>query len=609
MMEAMADRAVDGTGQWVQDRFALGACILHTTAESFEAGQPHTNEDQTLALVMDGYLTNCQELRRDLTERGARLRNRSDAELVLRAYEQWGEDCAARIEGEFAFVIADRRNHRIYAARDHQGLRPLFYHQDGDALLIASDMRAIIATLDAYPAPDLDYLANFAMQQFWLRDQTPWAGLLRLPQSCWMAADGSKTRIHRYYELPTAVTQRYASEGEYAEHYRVMVFDVVRRTARSHAPLACAVSGGLDSSALFGVAHLLAGEGRLPAPGLQGYTMQGIAGSGSDELRYARAVTDHVDRALIEVPMFRPDEPWFRQQAAIDCDVPIPTNGAITILIEQQVALNGSRAFMQGTGGDEWLQGSGQYYREYFEEWAVSSFWRALLSDSRESGWRDAVPYALRSAVSGHVPGWLRAMVKARRRQRKWADPDQGFWLQPDWRARIAMQETAYDLSLPDQLGPWLKTNTFASPYGEFAKSRMQLQMAQNGIEARHPMYSRQFIEFSTTTPDYIKRQGLQDTKRVHRSAMRGILPDLVVDRQSKAYFESNAVDRQFGEFLAGDGKEAILRLCNIDGLSRLIAEHRLQGIDGHWLWEIWGNYASAAFLSLHRDGAFRSGR
>ena len=133
---------------------------------------------------MDGYLTNWEELRRDLTERGARLRNRSDAELVLRAYEQWGEDCAARIEGEFAFVIADRRKHRIYAARDHQGLRPLFYYQDGETLLVASDMRAIIAALDAYPEPDWDYLSNIVMQPLWLREQTVWAGLLRLPQSC-----------------------------------------------------------------------------------------------------------------------------------------------------------------------------------------------------------------------------------------------------------------------------------------------------------------------------------------------------------------------------------------------------------------------------------------
>lgn len=168
MTAAMADRAVDGTGSWAQDRFALGACILHTTAESLEAGQPHTSEDAMLALVMDGYLTNYEELRRDLAERGARLRNRSDAELVLRAYEQWGEDCAERIEGEFAFVIADRRQQRLYAARDHQGLRPLFYYRDGDTLLVASDIRAIIAGLDAYPEPDWDYLANIAMRQFWL---------------------------------------------------------------------------------------------------------------------------------------------------------------------------------------------------------------------------------------------------------------------------------------------------------------------------------------------------------------------------------------------------------------------------------------------------------
>lgn len=600
MVAAMEDRAVDGTGQWSQDRFALGACILHTTAESFEADQPHTNEDESLALVMDGYLTNWEELRRDLIERGARLRNRSDAELVLRAYEQWGEDCAARIEGEFAFVIADRRQQRIYAARDHQGLRPLFYYQDGEALLVASDIRAIIAALDAYPEPDWDYLANIVYRKFYLREQTPWAGLLRLPQSCWMLAAGSVPRIQRYYDLPTEITLRYSSEGEYADHYRAMLFDVVRRTSRSHVPLACAVSGGLDSTALFAIAHRLEGEGKLLAPALQGYTLQGIEGTDSYELPYAYAAADYVGRQLIEVPMFRPDESWFRQQAAIDCDVPISSSGATSCAMEREVARNGSRVFLQGTGGDEWLQGGSQYYREFFEDRDFTAFMAALRLDSREYGWRRTLPFALRTAVNGLVPGPVRRWAKESRRKRKWADPNHGFWLHPDWRARIAAQEAAYDLSLPDQLGPWLKKNTFGSPYGEFAKSRMQLQKGQNGIEARYPMLSRQFIEFSTSTHDFIKRHGRANMKYTHRLAMRGILPDLVVDRRDKADFGNPTIDDQFAEFLDLYGRDALVRLCSNDGLSRLLAAHRKEEVDEEWFWEIWSNYAVAAFLTIH---------
>ncbi len=227
MMAAMAGRAFDGEGRWVNGRFALGASILHTTAEAMEAGQPHTNEDESLALVLDGYLANWEELRRDLLGRGAVLRNRSDAELVLRAYEQWGEACADRIEGEFAFVIADRRAGRIYAARDHQGLRPLFYCQRGDTLVIASDIPAVFAALDPPPEPNDDYLVGVAAVQLFLPEDTVWRGIMRLQQAHWLACDGDGLVTRRYYDLPIGERLRYRSDDEYAEHYRAMLLDAL----------------------------------------------------------------------------------------------------------------------------------------------------------------------------------------------------------------------------------------------------------------------------------------------------------------------------------------------------------------------------------------------
>ncbi len=605
MIAALEPRARDGTARWTSGAFGLGAAMLHTTAESFAAPQPHTNEDASLALVVDGYLTNWEELRRDLTQRGCVLRNASDAELVLRAYEQWGEDCAARIEGEFAFIIADTRAHRLYAARDHQGLRPLYFYQSKDALLIASDIAAIIAALDPIPAPNFDYLANVMVRQYWLREQTAWQGVTRLLGSQTLVANTptETPRIRRYYELPVEVTQRYASDGEYVEHYRAMLFDAVRRTSRTHLPLAMAVSGGLDSSALYAIAHKLEIDGKLLAPSLQGYTFHTTEGMGAYELPYARAVAAHIGRSLIEEPLFKPDEAWFRQQAAIDCDVPIPTNGAMSRLLEHRVAADGSRVFIHGTGGDEWLQGSTQYYREFLQEGRLIAFVCALIRDSQSHGWPRMAHHALRIGLSGLLPPAARAYAKAQRRARKWAKAERAFWLKPEWRARVAAHEAAYEASLPGNLNAWLKINRFSSPYGEFAKTRMQLQRAQAGIEARFPMFTRQFVEFSTTTPEYIKRQGFGHTKVTHRAAMRGILPDEVTDRRSKVHFESDAIDDQFGEFVAANGTELLAELCNSTDLARFIDVYRNRAIDEEWSWEVWGTYAVAAFLSNAQSG------
>ena len=129
MMTAMRYRGPDGINHWRNGNVALGQCMLRTTPESLEEIQPLTNEDESLVLVMDGRVDNWEELRRELLSKGAVLRTRADAELVLRAYEVWGEDCPDRIIGEYVFFIWDARQQRLFAARDAAGTRHFYYHQ------------------------------------------------------------------------------------------------------------------------------------------------------------------------------------------------------------------------------------------------------------------------------------------------------------------------------------------------------------------------------------------------------------------------------------------------------------------------------------------------
>jgi asparagine synthase (glutamine-hydrolysing) len=596
MMAAMAGRAHDGEGRWAGGRFALGASMLHTTAESIEVSQPLTNDDESLALVLDGYLANWEELRRDLTARGAVLRNRSDAELVLRAYEQWGEDCAERLEGEFAFVIADRRRDRLYAARDHQGLRPVFYCQQGDSLLIASDIAAVVAALDPPPEPNYDYLVGVAAVQMFLPEDTVWQGVKRLRQGHWLSHDGERLVMRRYYELPIGERLRYRSDEEYAEHYRAVLIDSLRRATRSHAPLGMAVSGGLDSSALFCLADHLERKGQLLAPGFQGYTLAADPGSRAYELPYARAAAAHIGRRLTEVPLFRPPLAWFTEQVRRERDIPIPTNGAMTIALEQQAHADGIRVYIDGDGGDEWLQGSFAYYREFLQEGDLAAFLRALRQDSKALGWRKAVPQALRTGLSAFVPNRLRGWIKSARRARFYRNPETFYWLKPEIRALLKRQEAAYDAGLPADPHAWTKENMFASPYGAFARERMQRQRALNGIESRHPMFSRQFIAFSLATPEHIRRRA-GVSKVIHRIALRGIVPDMILDRRTKADFESDALDSEMARFCREEGQAVLEQFCESEGLERLIPAGFANTVDDDRSWEIWGLYAVATFL------------
>lgn len=599
MLGAMAARAVDGFGRWREGRFALGVALLHTTAESLEAEQPHTSEDGRLALVMDGYLTNWEELRCDLLARGAVLRNRSDAELVLRAYEQWGDDCAARIEGEFAFIIADRRAGRIHAARDHQGLRPLFYCRRGDTLVIASDIPAVYAALDPPPEPNRDYLAGVAAVQLLLHDATVWKGVQRLRQGHWLSFDGERLTQRCYFALPFGERLRYRSDAEYAEHYRAMLLDALRRTTRSHRPLGIAVSGGLDSSSLYCLADRLEQQGQLLAPGFQGYTLAAEPGSRAYELPYARAAAAHIGRTLKEVPLFRPPLAWYIEQARAERDLPIPTNGAMTIGIERQVHADGARVYINGDGGDEWLQGSLMYYREFVQEGDVLGFLSALREDAAAKGWRQMLPFAARAALSALAPTGLQRWTRSRRRARRYRDPDTYYWLTREVRALLARQEAAYDASLPADPYRWAKQNMFASPFGAYARARMQRQRGVNGIEPRHPMFTRQFIAFSLATPERLRRRA-GVTKVIHRIAMRGILPETILERRTKADFESDALDAEMGRFCREQGRAYLDCFCDPAGLERLIPRGFANAVDDDRSWELWGLYAVAAFLMLN---------
>ena len=180
MTAAMDFRGPDGIHHWTDGAAAIGQCLLCTTAESLAETLPLVGEDSRLALVMDGRLDNWEELRGELLAKGVRLRGRTDSELVLRAYETWGADCAARLDGDFVFVIWDQQRREAFCVRDQTGAKPLHYHWNGQRLLIASDLHAIYAAAPEARAPNEGMLAEILAGEWYARDETLWRGIMKL---------------------------------------------------------------------------------------------------------------------------------------------------------------------------------------------------------------------------------------------------------------------------------------------------------------------------------------------------------------------------------------------------------------------------------------------
>ena len=255
MTGAMAHRGPDGIHHWVKGSVALGQCMLRTTPESLEEHQPLTNEDESLVLVMDGRVDNWEELRRELLGRGAVLRDRSDAELVLRAYQIWGEECPDRIIGEFVFFIWDARDRRLFGARDAAGTRHFYYYAGKDWFGFASEIKGVLALDRIDPRLNESRLLDYLVVEFDRDDEvgTFYQDINRMPAGHAMLAMECGARAWRYWNPGNFSATRHSSLEECAEGFLEQFRIAVKCRLRSIGPVGAMLSGGLDSSSIVGL--------------------------------------------------------------------------------------------------------------------------------------------------------------------------------------------------------------------------------------------------------------------------------------------------------------------------------------------------------------------
>jgi asparagine synthase (glutamine-hydrolysing) len=606
MCAAMSYRGPDGIAYWRGDSAALGHLMMRTTRESLEEVQPLANEDESLILVMDGHLHNWTELREDLLSRGARLRTRSDAELVLRAFEIWGRDCLIRLEGEFSLLVWDPRNRRALLARDHAGLRPLHYNWDGERLVVASDLAAFMALDGAAMRPNPGMIVEHLADEWISHDETVWEGVLRVVQAHWVEIDPGCKRSARYWEPPFEVTIRHRSEQDYAEEYRELLIDCVRRSSRSVAPLAFEVSGGLDSSANFAVAHGLLKAGRLEAPSIDPYCfLFDKSEIEADEIEYARAVTDHLGVVLNEIPPAFPSPAWCLEQSLQDADMAMFPNTAMSLAMWSKYRAAGSRVAINGEGGDEWTGGKPFYYAEYFRGREFGKLLSAAREDWRDVGAVSTALYLGRFGFGRFVPGFMKALRRRLLLPRGPNQFDGAFWLKPEFDILLTQRRAAVDkqdfMRIPG-LPQRYKYMILHDPFLMIARDWSDRLAAQSGFEYRAPMYARRFIEYSFTTPERLRFRG--DTRKwLHSKAMAGILPAKVTTRKTKADF-SVAFTRPMAEVQVGLRAELAESSGCLDpaGVERLFACQANPDPDLRAVWEAWG-LLSCRYLRHALDG------
>ena len=248
MCNSLAHRGPDGEGIYENSGVVLGHRRL-SIIDLVTGDQPMTNEDGTIWVVYNGEIYNFLDLRRDLEQRGHRFRSQSDTEVLVHGYEEYGLDFLARLDGIFAFGLWDSRHHRLLLVRDYFGVKPLYYHFDGQTLRFASEMKAILMDQAVERQVDFQALHYFLNLRFIPGERTLFEGIRRLPPAHYLLFEEGRVRLGRYFELPhDTAPQR--DEQYYVEGIRHYLRQAVRKQLVSDVPLGVYLSGGLDSSAI-----------------------------------------------------------------------------------------------------------------------------------------------------------------------------------------------------------------------------------------------------------------------------------------------------------------------------------------------------------------------
>src|SRR5262245_12016324 len=381
-LHALRHRGPDGSGAWSDGHCTLGQRRLAIIDLSDAGRQPMANEDGAVQLTFNGEIYNFRELSHELTQLGHRFRSRTDSEVIIHAYEQWGPAAVARLRGMFAFAVWDQRRRRLLIARDRVGKKPLFYTQQNGRFLFASELQGLLAFPCVPRTVDPVAIDTYLACGYLPAPATGLRGIHKLTPGSWMtidAADGCP-RIHeeRYWHL-RYTPKTTLSERDAGAALRETLADAVRRRMISDVPIGAFLSGGIDSSIVVGLMARESAKVRTFSIGFREACY--------DETQYARAIatrwgTDHTEFVV------EPDALQVLPDLVRHYGEPYADSSAIPTYYLSRLTRQSVTVALNGDGGDESFAGYDRY--------------RAV----RVGRWLDGVPggRALVRGLSGMLP-------------------------------------------------------------------------------------------------------------------------------------------------------------------------------------------------------------
>jgi asparagine synthase (glutamine-hydrolysing) len=536
MNDAIQHRGPDGGGMYVQDAVALGHRRLSILDLSENGAQPMFNEDGTVVVVFNGEIYNYLELIPDLVARGHRFRSRSDTEVILHAYEEYGPDCVKRFNGMWAFALYDFRNRVFFASRDRLGVKPFYFHRDPEQMVFSSEIKAIrkvAGTSRANLGKVYDYLAYGYKTN---NGDTFFADVEELPPATNLVVQGGRQELRRYWELPSSPA-RFQEQPDFprqSEAFRELLTDSIRLRFRSDVPVAILLSGGLDSTAITRIVDDLIEAGCLDYQQVRAFSAA-FPGHRDDESALVRefsATCRHVE--LQQVYPTGAQLPDNMARIAYGLGEPVFSSTAFAhYSLMREIRQAGIKVVMNGQGSDEAFCGYDRYFLGYFLLDTLFSKPGGVLPQARAM--RDRLgypyPYIFSQVVKAMLPRRAASYLRSKHQEGVLGCLSPTF-VQANYGY---LRNERSELFSAHNFDRYLRENLEHYGFGQILHYEDHSSM-QHSVEIRSPFIDYRLMEFAFSLPMHAKYD-MGVTKRVVREAFKGKLPESILENRRKIGF------------------------------------------------------------------------
>ena len=525
----MIHRGPDAEGFFVTEHVALGHRRLKII--DLEGGkQPMFNEDESIVVVFNGEIFNFVQIKAELEAKGHRFRTHSDTEVIVHAYEEYGELCPTHFRGMFAFAVYDIARNRLLLARDRLGIKPLYYHFDGERLLFASEIKPILCALGGRPSVETGLIDFYVSLGYVPGEKTLFRGIFRLLPGHTLLHEHGRQSVRRYWDI-AAIPMLDITPREAEERLEHLLLESVKLRLMSEVPLGAFLSGGLDSSAI------VACMSRLMKEPVKTFSVGYTDDPESSELEYARIVAKVFDTEHHEFILKSGDFFDSLDLLLEHMEEPIVESAAVALYQLSKLAREHVTVILSGEGGDEILAGY-PLYNKMAKIDRLYAFARFLPASLHSWIGRKAIA----SEKATKYWDWIRTPLPRRYRgiSSNVTDSMRERIYRPEFLAQVDESVGDYFEKLFDTLeeGTDLRRMSYVDlktwlPDDLLIKAD-KMTMACS-LELRVPMLDHHLLEFATALPDHLRRNG-DEGKYLLKKLMERYLPRDIIYRQKKGF-------------------------------------------------------------------------